>query len=225
MPEDTARPTPFDLVFAPLAEARFPAIREAMDAEGTDPFARDAFVMVRPVVELMMELRPEEGLGEVMPEMMALVHLGYLCWLHGSRTCEVTPGALADLVAGPGPPDAAGAERSACYVQYPARRIWGEPVAGAAHQPLDGCFVARAGGHLDVAAVFGLHPERDGFTVVDVGGPRPERLARADGAPLFAPVLPGGEAAGLHSVTGMEELLELGWRSDAMVRGGRPGGG
>jgi hypothetical protein len=49
--------------------------------------------------------------------------------------------------------------------------------------------------------------------VVEAAGPRQSNLARPDGSPLFSPVMPGGDAAGLHSIAGGEELLELGWRS------------
>jgi hypothetical protein len=48
--------------------------------------------------------------------------------------------------------------------------------------------------------------------VAEVTGPRPTGLARADGSALYAPVLPGGDSAGLHSLVGTEELLELAWR-------------
>jgi hypothetical protein len=64
-----------------------------------------------------------------------------------------------------------------------------------------------------VLGVFGIHPERQGFSVVEVSGPRSDALAREDGSGLFTPVLPGGAAAGLFSLVGGEELLELGWRS------------
>jgi hypothetical protein len=50
-----------------------------------------------------------------------------------------------------------------------------------------------------------------------VGGDRPEALARPDGSALFAPTLPGGSAAGLYSITGEEELLELGWRTTGLA--------
>ena len=36
-------------------------------------------------------------------------------------------------------------------------------------------------------------------------------------SPLFSPVLAGGEAAGLFSLVGAEELLELGWRTRALA--------
>jgi hypothetical protein len=38
-------------------------------------------------------------------------------------------------------------------------------------------------------------------------------MARADGTPLFSTVMAGGALAGLRSLIGMEELLELGWRT------------
>ncbi|MEP6473676.1 MAG: hypothetical protein ABJC74_08135, partial [Gemmatimonadota bacterium] len=64
-----------------------------------------------------------------------------------------------------------------------------------------------------VLAIFGFHPTRMGFSVVAAEGSRPEGLARQDGSPLFAPVLPGGAAAGLFSITGPEELIELAARA------------
>jgi len=68
-----------------------------------------------------------------------------------------------------------------------------------------------------VLGIFGLRPDRAGFSAVEVGGARPGRPARADGSALFAPTLPGGKAAGLHSITGEEELLELGWRTTGLA--------
>jgi hypothetical protein len=90
--------------------------------------------------------------------------------------------------------------------------VWGAAVEGRPAEPLDGCFLVGHGPSLEAVAVFGMHESRDGFTVVAVGGPRPAGLTREDATPLFSPTLPGGAAAGLHSVTGMEELLELAWR-------------
>jgi hypothetical protein len=65
---------------------------------------------------------------------------------------------------------------------------------------------------LRVLGVFGIHRDREGFSVVEAAGPRRSGLARADGSRLFDPLLPGGRAAGLFSISGEEELLELGWR-------------
>ena len=98
------------------------------------------------------------------------------------------------------------------YVQLPPLRVWAAPVEGGASEPLDGWFAYRSGDDLSVLAIFGLHPGRAGFTAVEVGGPRPAHLERVDGSPLFSGTLPGAERAGLASVVGAEELLELAWR-------------
>ena len=78
---------------------------------------------------------------------------------------------------------------------------------------------------LRVLGVFGLRPERQGFSVVEATGPRPANLRRPDGTALFAPVLPGGSVARLHSLVGAEELLELGWRARQLAAPSTTGAG
>ena len=84
-------------------------------------------------------------------------------------------------------------------------------------EPMDGCFVHTSGAQLRVLGIFGLRPEREGFSAVETAGPRPLALERPDGTRLFSPVLAGGQAAGLYSLVGGEELLELGWRTRALA--------
>jgi hypothetical protein len=210
------RPTPFDLVFEPVAESTFPSIRAALDRAGYDPRDRDGFLMQREVVALLRELRPEEGLGEGMDQLAALVHHAYLYWDGGATTLELSPEQLPELVGtAPLAPPGDSVEQPAYYAQVPEHRIWAQVVPGEPHEPLDGCFVhvLPEPTLLRVLGVFGIHPERQGFSVVEVSGPRGAALAREDGSGLFTPVLPGGQAAGLFSLIGGEELLELGWRS------------
>lgn len=210
------RPTPFGLVFAPVAEERFPRIRDALAAAERPATDRDAFLMEREAVLLVRELRPDEGVGEGMAQLAALVHHAFVLWSAGLNTIEIAPDHLAELLAGAPPLPDAPELPPACYIQFPQHRVWGEVIPGQAHEPLDGCFVHFApSGELSVLGVFGLHPERMGFSVVEAEGPRPVGLARADGTDLFSPTLPGGRAAGLYSLTGSEELLELGWRTVA----------
>jgi hypothetical protein len=104
---------------------------------------------------------------------------------------------------------------AAAYVQLPERRVWARPVENEAFEPLDGWFayVGQGNEGLHALGVFGLHPDRMGFTVVEAAGPRTPGLVRTDGSPLFAPTLPGAAAAGLSSIMGAEELLELAWRA------------
>src|SRR5262249_61594604 len=85
-------------------------------------------------------------------------------------------------------------------------------------EPMDGCFVHSAGDELRVLGIFGVRPEREGFSAVETAGRRPLALERPDGSPLFSPVLTGGQAAGLFSIVGGEELLELGWRTRALAQ-------
>ena len=228
-----SRPTPFDLVFGPSAQEVFPKIRLALDHAGRDPRDRDHFLMLREVVTLVRELRPEEGLGEGIDQLAALVHHAYLYWDAEERVIELTADHLTSLLRPSTSIGDRGEVTSAYYAQMPQHRIWAEVIPGHPPEPLDGCFVHSIpdGAALRVLGVFGIHPERVGFSVVEAVGPRPSALVRADGTELFAPTLTGGQAAGLFSITGEEELLDLGWRIQELgawgwelkARGSEPG--
>ena len=208
------RAAPFELVFESAAPTAFPAIRQALAQEGRDARDRDAFLMVREALLLLRELRPDEGLGEGIDQLTALVHHAYLFWDSGSVTVEVSSGRLHELIG----QSSVQLEREvgprAAYLQLPERRIWAQVVPGQAQEPLDGFFhyAGPEPGQLRMLGVFGMYPDRPGFSVVEVAGSRPSPLARPDGSPLFSSTLPGGAAAGLYSLVGEEELLELGWR-------------
>ena len=209
----TVRPTPFSLAFGDLAPERFPAIDQALGASGTDPGDRDAFLLQREVSQLLRELRPDEGLGEGVEALAALVHAAYLFHRGGERIIAVDDDTLRLVVqespsARPAPPS----PPEPVYVQLPPLRVWGIAVEGAPAEPLDGWFVTGGQTGLSLVAVFGMHPGREGFTVVEASGQRPDELRRPDGTALFAPMLAGGATAGLASLSGAEELLELAWR-------------
>jgi hypothetical protein len=209
-----ARPTPFDLVFHRIAESSFPRIAASLAQSGVDSADRDAFLMDREVITLLRELRPEEGLGEAMDQMVALVHHAYLTWAAGMVTVPVSRGAAEELLGdGPSHPGRS-SDAPAYYAQFPERMIWASVVENQAPEPLDGVFVSSApGGDLRVLGIFGLRLDRPGFSAVEARGSRVEGLAREDGSPLFQPTLDGGTAAGLRSIIGEAELLELGWRT------------
>jgi hypothetical protein len=100
------------------------------------------------------------------------------------------------------------------YAQFPERMIWASVIEDEVPEPLDGVFVSPGpGGDLRVLGIFGMRPERGGFSAVEASGSRAENLAREDGTALFDPTLEGGAAAGLRSIIGEAELLELGWRT------------
>jgi len=214
------RPTPFDLVFRQSAEDVFPHIRIALEQASYDPRDRDQFLMVREVVTLLRELRPDEGLGEGIDQLAALLHHGYLFWDAEEQILGLSAEQLADVLSTRGGGTAIDAP-AAYYAAVPEHRIWAQVVPGHAPEPLDGCFVHSAPDRvaLRVLGVFGIHPEREGFSVVEAVGQRPVLLARADGSELFSPTLTGGKAAGLFSITGEEELLDLGWRVNELKAG------
>jgi hypothetical protein len=213
-----ARPTPFDLVFSHTAETVFPSIHAALERGFHDPTDRDAFLLVPEVVSLLHEMRPEEGLGEGMDQLVALVHHAYLLWESGVLTLPLTGDRLTTLLDAPPPPSVELHEPPrAYYTQLLERQVWARVIDDQAAEPMDGCFVHAAGDALRVLGIFGLRPDRDGFSAVETMGPRPRGLERPDGTPLFSPVLTGGQAAGLYSLVGAEELLELGWRTRALA--------
>jgi len=211
-----ARLTPFSLAFGPIAGERFPILRDGIQTAGRDPRDRDAFVLVKEVVELLRELGPEDGLGEGVQELVALTHGAFLYWLDGEIVITVDRSTLDQLVRAPVEP-APATDGRCYYLQLAPQRVWGEVEDGAAPEPLDGWFALPRGEGLDVVAVFGLHPSRAGFTVVAAGGARAPNLARQDGTPLFSPRLAGGAEAGLHQIQGVEELVELAYRCHRLL--------
>jgi hypothetical protein len=209
----TVRPTPFSLAFGDLAAERFPAIVHDLTASGTDRRDRDAFLLSREVSQLLRELRPDEGLGEGVEALAALVHAAYLFHRGGERIIAVDDDTLRLLLReAPRARPAPASPPEPAYVQLPPLRVWGVAMEGAPAEPLDGWFVTGGKTGLSVVAVFGMHPGREGFTVVEASGQRPEELRRPDGTALFAPTIAGGATAGLASLSGAEELLELAWR-------------
>jgi len=208
-----SRTTPFDLVFGGLADERFPEIRESLAHTGADPFDRDRFMLDKAAAGLLREQVPDEGADAGVAEHLALLHHAYLFWAAGRPTTHLTRAEATALLGHAAP---SGTPSTPRYIQFPERLVWAETEAGAPHEPLDGMFVApMPGGALAVLAIFGFHPSRMGFSVVTAEGRAVPELTRADGAALFAPVLPGGSAAGLFSITGPEELIELAARTGA----------
>ncbi len=221
----TARPTPFDLVFGELAAARFPTLERAIRQAGHDPHNRDAFTLVKESVELLHELRPEEGFGEGVDEFVAFVHGGFAFWLDGRAVVQIGREALDRILrVVPEEGEAPALQSRSYYLQLAPQRVWGVPLEGAPSEPLDGAFVMPAG-ELSMVGVFGLHSGRTGFTVAQANGARPSRLARLDRTPLFAPRFESTVATGLFSLAGTEELLELGYRCHALLgsAGAEPG--
>lgn len=212
------RPTPLTLIFSRFTGTAFPFIQKAVAEKGIDPTDRDAFLLIPDAITLMRELRPEEGIGEGMDYLVALGHHAYLAWDAGSLTVPLAAGETEALLEASAPAIPALADApKAYYAQFLEHQLWARVIDDEAAEPLDGCFVhSTPAGALRVLGIFGLRPERFGFTAVEATGSRPDALLRPDGTPLFASTF-GAER--LHSITGGEELLELGWRTLGPARG------
>ena len=200
-----------------MADERFPALAASLGATGRDDADRDAFLLDRAVVELLQDLVPEEHDPDQIREFVAVLHHAYLFWRHGRTVVPIDRPRAARLLAPAAPdtaPSAGLAVRPSAYHQFPERLVWAQITPDAPHEPLDGVFL-RPGptAEIEVLGVFGVHPDRPGFGVAEVSGPRPATLRRADGSLPYSPALPGGDAAGLHSLVGADELLELAFRT------------
>jgi len=211
------RPIPFDLALNALDPAELTAVLEALQTDAIDLRDRDAVLLHRGAVSLLRDLRPDDGLGSAADEFIAFLHHA-LAWQAAGRVVGTVPPETLGVLVGTSAPDDACADDGPRYIQLPMRRLWGRLAEGDAHEPLDGLhLLPLADGTLRVLACFGVHEQRAGLTVSEVVGPRPGALARPDGAPLFAPQMPGGAAAGLHELIGADELLELGWRAALLI--------
>lgn len=212
------RSTPFDQVFGRLAVERFPRLRDSLAASQVDPHDLDAFVLDREVVGLLQDVVPE-GAGESLDQHLSLLHNAFLFWLEGGWSFRLSR-ARAEVILKQetaSPNDGTSVPR-AYYIQFPERLVWAELESGAPHEPLDGLFVRPwPGGGYFVLGVFGMHPTREGFTVVEADGFPAENPSREDGSSLFSPVMAGGTSAQLASLVGQEELLELAARTAAAV--------
>jgi hypothetical protein len=206
----TVRAHPFDLCFGGFRGDRLPAIRQEL----ADRVDLQTFELAAPALELMRELRPDAGLGEAIDDFVAFVHAAYRFWLDGERTLLLDEGATRALCSPDAPaPQQDLAVQGTQYIQVAPRIIWGQLAEDSPFEPLDGMFVSELAVGISVVACFGVHPDRPGVSVVAVDG-RPLSLgARRDGTRLFAPNMPGGDAAHLHAVTSPDELLMLAWRA------------
>ena len=215
----TARLTPFGLVFLPDVAGRFPAIADGLVRDEADPTDRDAFLMNREAASVVHELIPEGGMGDAVAHLAALVHHAYLYWQMGSWTFILDSETLDRLIRSPAQPAPGGDTPAAYYLQLPRQLVWGRLGTEQPYQPLDGCFVSPAPpAGLRTLGVFGLHPDRMGFAVVEAEGVAAES-SRTDGdiEQPFAPHMAGGSKAGLHSVNDPAELLLLAHRAAGLV--------
>ena len=203
------RPYPWTALVEALGDDRFEEMKSELASAGTDAFERDAFALVGAVGRVLRELVPDDAPAEAVTSYLDLLHVLYLHWAAGRPVRSVSRARLsADLST---PPALPAPPPGVCYLQLPERLVWAAPAADAAHEPLDGLFVAAGPERVLVLAVLGFRPEREGFTTLDASVPRAAAAPppRAGGAGPFSSVLPAGERMGFFSVTSEAELGAL----------------
>jgi hypothetical protein len=183
-------------------------------------------VLLEPVGRLLREIAPEGAGPDELEGHVLLLHHAYLFWAAQQPIYRISEQMLRDAVAnaqlGTKPP------QTEQYLQLPELRVWGSAHESSPPEPLDGMFVSRGNrGGIDVLAIFGMRPDRPGFSAVglegraDLDDPTSAELeiaaTRADGSPAFGPRLAGGTAAGLYSVANAGELLLLTSRLVALL--------
>ncbi|MGH7521929.1 MAG: hypothetical protein ACREMI_11680 [Gemmatimonadales bacterium] len=218
------RPTPFDFAFGEIAPRRFPAIREALEQDGKTATDRDSFTLLEPVGRLLREIMPEDGEGggpDALEAHVLLLHHAYLFWAAEGRVYQIGESMLRRAVAEQ--QIRTRLRHPAQYLQLPELRVWGSPNPASPPEPLDGMFVSAGGGPeaaaIAVLAIFGMRPDRPGFSAVALEGradpddPSAHEIeieaGRDDGSAPFGPTLAGGTEAGLYSVANAGELLLL----------------
>lgn len=209
------RPTPYDLVFAPIAD-RIAGLTAAAAQAGRDPRDRYQFAQVPEVQRLLHELEAPEVVDRdpaAAEEYLVVLHAAYRFEAAGRRVVTTTRAQLEPWLSRLAPAGAPRVPGDACYVRLPDRWFWARRGAGEPFEPLDGMFavVSPRGDEVTVVAVMGLRQERGGFTQVTVRA-RPGDFAEARTVcrePPFAPLMDGGAAAGFRSVASGAELLSL----------------
>jgi len=213
---------PFEVVSEALPDEWFTQVRAA-EAQGLDPTDRLHFHDLAPVRLAIGGLCPPEAApaGTTIAEYETLLYAVYRYWSAGRHTLTLSRESLERALAADQPERAGGGSgrhpptvpHGACYLQLPERLFWARISDTTAPEPLDGMFLATGAGgrEISVLAALGLRPERSGFSQIAMTVP-PEDLVRAGGfvrRPLFAPVLEGGERAGVKSLVCEAELLHL----------------
>ncbi|UCF41884.1 MAG: hypothetical protein JSW43_06070 [Gemmatimonadota bacterium] len=210
-----SRIDPFAYALAELAEQRFPAIREESVAAAKNMADRGQFASLPTVQRMLLDVEtPQlvEEHPEAAEEYLNTLYVAYRYWDTGRHLVSLDRGAL-EAALEDEPEDPPTVPHGACYVQLPERWCWAQVAPDEPHEPLDGLFIVAAPGHreITVLAVLGLRADRPGFSEVTVVAvPRDLAAARAEArTPPFAPVIAGGDAAGIRSLVSTGELLHL----------------
>jgi hypothetical protein len=194
---------PFDFAFGPVAEEWFGEIRSEGGREARDP---GAFAKLPAVDRIMAEMRTEESNPEASEEYSRLLYAAYHFWEQGRQTVTLPD----DFLETPNTQHPTPTTQVAGYFSLPRNQFWAQVNPDEPHEPADGFFLVSTGREWVILVILGLREERQGFSQISLIATRSDMdNARPTRKPPLAPVMPGGEAAGFHSITSADELLYL----------------
>jgi hypothetical protein len=227
----SARFTPYELAFGPpdFEAEVFPGILDEWRSTGTGLPDPDVFLRLEAVGRALRTLQGDESdvsVGSLqMREHARLLFQGFRFWAANRPIWVLDDILTRELLRS----DAKLGEWSfatpapAGYLQLGRRIVWARTSEDAPAESVDGAFWAlspmdpsRDGARLDILLVLGMHPDRPGFSAVDVTGwlpaPPPGHWAdvrvRPD-EPDFANALPGGELRDLFALISGEEVMKF----------------
>jgi len=198
-------------VFDAIGEPRFAEMRDALIQDDVGLFDRDRFLLHGTVAAVLRDLVPDEApLGTVITY-GTLLHFLYIGWHRGWPGGVVDAARLRYELGGTAP--IRPPEEGHAFGTYglPPRLVWGRPDPDGAAEPVDVVFADVGPERLRALALLGAREGRDGFSTLEADVPLPLAWPgpRDDGSQAFASVLPGGDRAGLISLTTTHELAYL----------------
>jgi len=198
-------------VFDAIGEPRFVEMREALVPGDAGLFDRDRFLLNGAVAAVLRDLVPDDAPTDTLTTYGTLLHFLYIGWHRGWPGGEVDAARLRYQLGGTAPVRPPADGHAFGTYRLPPRLVWGRPDPDGAAEPVDVVFVSAGPERLRALALLGARDGRDGFSTLEADVPLPVAWPgpRDDGSQAFASVLPGGDRAGLISLTTTDELAYL----------------
>ena len=202
--------------FTEIADTWFPSIRAEAKEQYRDPRDRVQFTAMPSVQRALQDIEDPAFLEEqpgAAEDYLAVLSALFTFWHGGQQTVGVTKDQFDESLADHPRWSRAPTEDRDFYVQLPEHWFWAQIEDGAPHEPIDGLFVSTntTTRELSLLSVLGLRKDRNNFSQIHVLAAFDDLgdLADALPSPPFEPVVEGGAAAGVKSVSTTAEALAL----------------
>lgn len=208
------RTHPYDYAFASL-EPQFQAIRDEAASLARDDLDRVQFAALPSVQHLLNGIEAPDKVSQhaaAGQEYRAVLFAAYRYWDAGLRTQPVSKSSFELALGWSSKPLALEEKPLALYLQLPEQWFWTQIDEAAPHEPIDGIFVATSPRReITLVAPLGVRGDRAGFSQVSIAATLEElwNARELRRVPPFAPVIEGGDRAGMRSIVTTAELLDL----------------